>query len=274
MPVRTSEIHEVPLGTKCPEFELTTVDTGKKITRESLVKETEDFKGLCVMFLCNHCPIVGHIRASLALVAEMYQEQGIAFVAIMPNELSISAMNNPTEMCAEIKKFNYTFPYCFDGDKQKVSRDIGVAVTPDFFVYNKDLELVYRGAFDATRPSEQGFFTPGEVLWTVKDFKVGAPPDGLYLRSALDALVSEEKDKISKIQQFPAEGCSVKWIPGEQEPSWSVSEYNYPEAVKYHHAWNRKYYLWKFFYNIVYSFLGIFGYERPPIGNELNKGGI
>lgn len=87
MPIRTSSIHEVPLGTKCPNFQLKTVDSGETVTRESIVSQTENFKGLCIMALCNHCPVVGHIRPSLALVAEMYAEQGIAFLAIMPNEL-------------------------------------------------------------------------------------------------------------------------------------------------------------------------------------------
>mmetsp|Transcript_14914 Transcript_14914/g.18076 ORF Transcript_14914/g.18076 Transcript_14914/m.18076 type:complete len:275 (+) Transcript_14914:48-872(+) len=274
MPVRTSKIHEVPLGTKCPAFELETVDTKEIVTRDGLAKKSKNFKGICVMFLCNHCPIVGHIRSSLALLVEMYQEQGIAFVGIMPNELSIAAMNNPSEMRAEIKHFKYTFPYCFDGDKQQVSRDIGVAVTPDFFVYDKEFKLVYRGAFDASRPTPQGYFNPSEPLWTVEGIKVGATPDGSYLRAALDALISENTSIISSIPQHPSEGCSVKWIPGENEPSWSVSEYQYPEAVSYHHAWNRKYYLWAIAYDAVYYVLSFFGYERPPIGNELRKGGI
>merc|ERR1711988_1044627 len=119
---------------------LKAVDTGKPVTRDGLVSEKgKDFKGLVVMFICNHCPVCSHIRPSLAIVSEEYMEEGFAFIGIMPHELGVTPMNGPDEMKAEINQFDYKFPHCFDGDVQDASRAIGAVTTPDFFVYDGNL---------------------------------------------------------------------------------------------------------------------------------------
>lgn len=274
MPITTSLDHPVALGTECPNFTLKRVDTGAAVTRDGLASAKGDkFKGLVAMFICNHCPVCSHCRPKISEVAKEYEEKGFAFIGIMPHELGVTPMNGPDEMKAEIDQFGYVFPYCFDGDCQKTSRDIGAVTTPDIFVYDSKLKLVYRGSFDATRPANQGNFQPpmGADKLFKGESKVGAPSDGEYLKAALDALL---EGKGSKIEQYASEGCSIKWLPDGNEPSYSKSEYKLPESWAFHRAWNRKYFFWKHFYNFLYFFLGFFGYKRPAIGSELKQGGI
>merc|ERR1719387_3291204 len=172
------------------------------------------------MFICNHCPVCSWIRPELARRVKEYQEKGIAFLGIMPHELRVTPMNGPVEMRCEIKAFNYSFPYCFDGDVQEASRAIGAVTTPDIFVYDRDLCLVYRGPFDDTRPPNMGQFQPPKEIF-MGGVRRGAAPDGGYLRAACDALVAGGGLALpGKIKQYASEGCSIKWLPDKQ-PAYS-----------------------------------------------------
>lgn len=271
MPITTSLDNPVALGTECPDFKLKRVDTEEAVTRDGLVKaKGEDFKGLVVMFICNHCPVCSHIRPSLAMVCQEYQALGFSFIGIMPHELGLCPMNGPDEMKAEINQFDFTFPYCFDGDCQDTSKAIGAVTTPDIFVYDSKLKLVYRGPFDATMPGNKGGFQPPEGAEKLFSggAKVGAVSDGAYLKAALDALST---GRSSTIPQHPSEGCSIKWLH-KKEPSYCKPEG--PEGIAFHQAWNRRYFWWKYLYDVVYFCLGFLGIKRPAIGSLLHKGGI
>mmetsp|Transcript_15616 Transcript_15616/g.39732 ORF Transcript_15616/g.39732 Transcript_15616/m.39732 type:complete len:274 (-) Transcript_15616:200-1021(-) len=273
MPVTTSADNAVPLGTRCPSLAgLADCVTGQSVSLEVL-RGAEGFKGLVVMFICNHCPVVGHLRGAIQTLVEIYEMEGIAFVAIQPDETNMTPMNGAIEMRAEKDFFGYSFPYCFDGDKQVVSRAFGAVLTPDFFVYDTDLKLVYRGSFDATRPANKGMFQPGESLFKEPGVCVGATPDGAHLRAALDALLLGDAAQISKIPEHPSEGCSIKWLPGKDEPAWSHSEYG-GQYYEHHMAWNRRYHRWRLIYDVVFFFLKFAGFKRPALGNELSPGGL
>ena len=274
----TSDINVVPRGTACPDFCLRRVDTGELVTPSSLRRGVDgEFKGLVVMFICNHCPLVGGLRPAIAVLAETYLERGVAFLAIQPNETSITPMNGPTEMRGEIATFGYAFPYCFDGDVQSTSRAFGAVVTPDFFVYDAQLRLVYRGDFDGSRPTPQGQFAPPkpvEQLFTAPGKRIGGAVDGRYVRAACDALVSGDAKRIENIPEHISEGCSIKWLRDANEPSYSRSEYDNPGGLAGHTAWNRRYRRWALGYDLLYFFLGFVGIKRPCIANQLTPGGI
>jgi len=274
-----SNANDVPRGTPCPDFGLRRVDTGEVVTPSTLKAGVDNFKGLVVMFICNHCPMVGNLRPMISVIAETYMEDGIAFLAIQPNETSLTPMNGPTEMKGEIVTFNYTFPYCFDGDDQSTSRAFGAVCTPDFFVYDAQLKLVYRGDFDGSRPTPQGQFTPKipmEKMFVTPGIRIGGAVDARYIRAACDALVSGDAKAIASIPEHPSEGCGIKWLRNGKEPSYSCSEYDKgsEHLLKMHLAWNKRYRWWALGYDVLYFFLGFFGFKRPCIANQLSPGGI
>jgi len=181
------------LGTKAPDFALP--DTTGKTVRLS---DFDDAACLVVMFICNHCPFVKHMRDQIATLAEQYQQKGVAFVAINSNDVEKYPDDSPEKMAEEVKKVGYTFPYLFD-ETQDVAKRYKAACTPDFFVFDKDRKLAYRGQFDDSRPD-------GET-----------PVTGEDLRMAIDAAL--QGNPIPADQQKPSIGCNIKWKPGN-EPAY------------------------------------------------------
>lgn len=155
----------LPLGTTAPEFSLPSVD-GSIVGRSQFVG-----KPLCVIFMCNHCPFVIHIRAALAAFAKEYQARGLAIVGISSNDVTLYPQDGPEAMKDEARKAGYTFPYLFD-QSQAVAIAYKAACTPDIFLFDADHSLVYRGQFDSSRPGN------------------GLPVTGADLRAACDTILA------------------------------------------------------------------------------------
>ncbi|MCC7424997.1 MAG: thioredoxin family protein [Planctomycetaceae bacterium] len=182
----------LPLGTAAPAFSLPNVD-GKTVS----LKDVTGRKGLLVMFLCNHCPFVKHLRAGLADFGRTYQEKGLAIVAISSNDIASYPDDSPEKMKAEAASAGYTFPYLYD-ESQAVAHAYHAACTPDFFLFDKDLKLVYRGQFDGSRPGN------------------GIPVTGIDLRNAAEAVLA---GRPIPEPQRPSIGCNIKWKSGH-EPAY------------------------------------------------------
>ncbi|MFB9057991.1 thioredoxin family protein [Mariniflexile ostreae] len=175
----------LPLGTKAPHFELldTVSDTFLNL---------KNIKGACgtvIMFICNHCPFVLHINDELVKIANEYTKLDIHFIAISSNDVVNYPQDSPENMKKQAQLEGYTFPYLYD-ETQEVARAYDAACTPDFYVFDKDLELVYRGQMDDSRPGNK------------------APVTGADLKYALDCLINiKENTRIQK----PSIGCNIKW---------------------------------------------------------------
>ncbi|KAF0192951.1 MAG: alkyl hydroperoxide reductase/thiol specific antioxidant/Mal allergen [Gammaproteobacteria bacterium] len=178
------------LGTVAPQFSLTEPATGK---RRSLA-EFRGAPGLLVMFICNHCPYVMHIRAALADFAREYRDKGLAIVGINSNDVANYPDDSPEKMTEEVTATGYTFPYLYD-ESQSVARAYRAACTPDFFLFDNSRRLVYRGQFDDSRPRN------------------GLAVTGADLRAAADALLA---GRTISADQTPSVGCNIKWQPGNE----------------------------------------------------------
>jgi len=187
--VKTASTQLLPLGSKAPDFELVNVD-GKTVT----LADFAGAKGLLVIFMCNHCPFVLHIAAELATLTSEYQEKGVAVVGINSNDASHYPQDSPEQMIHEAENRGYTFPYLYD-ERQDVAAAYKAACTPDFFVFDRNQQLAYRGQFDSSRPNS------------------GIPVTGTDLRRALDALLA---GKPAPAEQKPSIGCNIKWRPGDE----------------------------------------------------------
>lgn len=179
----------LPLGTQAPHFSLPDPE-GNRVC-------LHDFKGapaLLVMFLCNHCPYVKHVASTVAKLAAEYQKKGVAVVAISSNDVERYPADSPALMQEEIKRVGYTFPYLFD-ETQEVAKAYRAACTPDFYVFDKEQKLVYRGRLDGSMP------------------KNNVPPTGEELRAALDAALAGQP--ASGDQKYSM-GCNIKWKPGNE----------------------------------------------------------
>lgn len=183
----------LPLGTKAPEFTLT--DTNRK--KVSLA-DFKDAPAVVIIFMCNHCPYVRHVADGLADLAWDYQQQNVAFIGINSNDPHLYPDDAPDKMVEEVKKHGYSFPYLFD-DKQDIAKAYRAACTPDFYVFDGERKLAYRGQLDDSRPEN------------------GIPVTGRDLRAALDALLSGEQVNAN---QKPSIGCNIKWRPGH-EPEYA-----------------------------------------------------
>lgn len=177
----------LPLGTKAPDFSLP--DTEGRTVSPADFREAP---ALLVMFICNHCPYVKHIRTELARLCRAYQAKGVAVVAINSNDVKNYPDDSPERMKDEVAAAGYTFPYLFD-ETQEVAKAYQAACTPDFFLFDKDQRLAYRGQLDGSRPNS------------------GKPVTGADLRAALDAVLA---GKPAPAQQIPSAGCNIKWKPG------------------------------------------------------------
>lgn len=177
----------LPLGTEAPDFALPNVVDGRTISRDMF----RNHAGLLVMFICNHCPYVKHIRPELARIGREYQPQ-LGIVAISSNDVEHYPDDSPKLMLDEAEQHGYSFPYCFD-ETQEVAKAFRAACTPDFFLFDAMLKLVYRGQLDASRPGND------------------QPLDGRDLRAAMDALLH---GRPIPQDQKPSMGCNIKWKPG------------------------------------------------------------
>jgi len=174
-----------PLGTLGPDFSLIDVVSNKTIRRD----DAKGAAGLLVMFLCVHCPFVKHIEQAVARFSGDYAGQGLGIVAISSNDAASYPEDSPEGMRAQAKRLGFTFPYLYD-ESQQVARAYDAACTPDFFLYDRNLKLVYRGEFDGSRPSLNVPVTGGDLRRAVDGLLAGRPP-------------LEE--------QRPSLGCNIKW---------------------------------------------------------------
>lgn len=177
------------LGTQAPDFHLR--DTAGKLVSLAEFKQSA---ALLVVFMCNHCPYVKHIRAGLAQLARDYQPRGIGIVGINSNDVRSYPADSPEKMREEVASAGYNFPYLYD-ETQETAKAYRAACTPDFYVFDKDRNLVYRGQFDDSRPSN------------------GLPVTGKDVRNALEATLA---GKPPNATQKPSLGCNIKWKPGNE----------------------------------------------------------
>ena len=175
----------IPLGTIAPEFALPDTVSGKELS----LKEIKGEKGTVIMFICNHCPFVKHVNAGIVRLAEDYNSKGIGFVAISSNDVENYPDDAPDLMAVTAEEEGYIFPYLYD-ESQEVATAYDAACTPDFYLFDDQLSLVYRGQMDDSRPGNE------------------IPVTGNDLRSAMDNLLA---DRAIDPEQKPSIGCNIKW---------------------------------------------------------------
>ncbi|MEA3291301.1 MAG: thioredoxin family protein [Pseudomonadota bacterium] len=185
------------LGVSAPGFTLP--NTNPNVGGETV--SLDDFKGaraLLVVFMCNHCPYVIHIRDAFAGFAREYKVKGLEVVAISANDVATHPDDRPELMATDAEKYGYSFPYLYD-ESQSVAQAYQAACTPDFFLFDGDRKLYYRGQFDDARPRND------------------EPVNGKDMRAAVDALLAGAP---APSEQKPSMGCNIKWKAG-QEPDYS-----------------------------------------------------
>ena len=173
------------LGSQAPDFRLPDVVTGKQVSRADVAGP----KGMLVMFICRHCPFVKHVQDELAKIGRDYAGRGVGIVAISANDVASHPEDSPTKLAYQAQELQFSFPYLFD-ELQEVARAYDAQCTPDFFLYDGQGALVYRGQLDDSRPDS------------------GIPVTGKDLRGALDALIAGRP--ISP-EQRASLGCNIKW---------------------------------------------------------------
>lgn len=176
------------IGTPAPDFQLPDVVTGQTISLETF----GDRKALLVMFICRHCPFVKHIQSELARIGQDYRHQDIGMVAISANDVEHYPEDAPDKLRTMAQELGFGFPFCYDAS-QATAQAYTAACTPDFFLFNRDRKLVYRGQLDDSRPSN------------------GLPITGKDLRAAIEAVL---RDQPIASEQKPSIGCNIKWKPG------------------------------------------------------------
>ncbi len=188
----TKSSFTLKLNDKAPNFKLN--DTrGKSI-------QLVDFntnKAIVIMFICNHCPFVKHLKKELTNLANDYIPKNVSFVAIMSNDVENYPSDSPELMAEDVKTFNYPFPYLYDST-QEVAKSYGAACTPDFFILDSEHKIKYMGQFDDSRPGNS------------------IPVSGKDIRRALNLII---ENKSLDFNQNPSLGCNIKWIPGN-EPNY------------------------------------------------------
>jgi peroxiredoxin len=189
--VETRSTLLLPLGAAAPGFSLPD-PRGEMVSSDDLAGS----QALLVMFICNHCPFVKHIRHELARIGQEYQDRGVAIVAINSNDIQAYPADAPEKMIEEIDSAGYTFPYLLD-ESQEVAKAYGAACTPDFFLFDGERKLVYRGQMDDSRPGSD------------------IPVTGKDLRDAMDGVLS---GRPAPSDPKPSIGCNIKWKPGNEPP--------------------------------------------------------
>ncbi|MEX2112701.1 MAG: thioredoxin family protein [Pirellulales bacterium] len=182
----------LPLGTQAPDFSLPNVD-GNTIS----LGDSTGAKATLVIFMCNHCPYVIHVAPELARLAREYQARGVAVIGINSNDVTTHPADSPEQMVHEVEMREYTFPYLFD-ETQAVAKAYKAACTPDFFLFDANQKLVYRGQLDDSRPNS------------------GIPLTGKDLRAALDQVLAGQSPHA---EQKPSIGCNIKWR-ADNEPEY------------------------------------------------------
>jgi peroxiredoxin len=180
----------LPLGTTAPDFKLQDVVSGKVISLSTFSNQ----KVLLVMFICRHCPYVIHVKKELARIGENYISKGVGIVAVSSNDAESYPDDSPEKLKEMAEDLRFNFPVCYD-ESQEVAKAYHAACTPEFYVFDENKKLVYRGQLDDSRPQN------------------GVPVTGKDLRAALDAALSGKS--ISQ-EQKPGIGCNIKWKPGNE----------------------------------------------------------
>ncbi|RQP10611.1 MAG: thioredoxin family protein [Chryseobacterium sp.] len=176
----------LPLGTTAPSFELPEPTVGDKLRK---LEDLKGKKGTLVIFMCNHCPFVLHVIDKLQELYEDYKDRGIAFIGINANDPEAYPDDSPEKMQEFVKEKSVTFPYLFD-ESQQVAKDYDAACTPDFYFFDKDLKLVYRGQMDDSRPGNQKEVTGEDLIIAFENL-----------------LADQPQEEIQK----PSLGCNIKW---------------------------------------------------------------
>lgn len=174
------------LGTKAPYFELLDPKDNKKKNLDNL----QGANGTLIMFICNHCPFVKHVNDELVKLADDYLPKGISFIAINSNDANNYPEDSPEKMVEYSNKLGYQFPYLYD-ETQEIAKFYQAACTPDFYLFDNDLKLVYRGQLDSSRPGNN------------------IPVNGEDVRNAFELLLAEKE--IPEDMQKPSIGCNIKW---------------------------------------------------------------
>jgi peroxiredoxin len=176
------------LGTKAPDFSLPDVVSGRSISIETFAGK----KALLVMFICQHCPFVKHVKAELARLGRDYSRKDIGIVGISSNDPAVSAEDSPEGLRRMVAEWGLSFPVCYD-ETQEVAKRYAAACTPDLYLFDAERRLVYRGQLDDSRPSN------------------GKPVTGADIRAAIDAVLA---GRDVNPHQVPSLGCNIKWRPG------------------------------------------------------------
>jgi len=184
------ESQMLPLGTDAPDFKLLNTLTDKEVS----LSKARGTNATLVLFISNHCPYVIHIRDHFKAIYDDYHTQGVAIIAISSNDIDSYPQDGPEFMKKLANEKKWLFPYCYD-ETQEVAKSYKAACTPDFFLFDKELKLYYRGQFDKSRPKNDQVIT------------------GQDLRNALDSLL---EGKASPPNQIPSLGCSIKWKAGNE----------------------------------------------------------
>ena len=184
------ESQMLPLGTKAPSFTLYDIITDQELSLD----EMRGKNGTLVFFISNHCPYVVHLRDHFKSVFNEYERRGVSFVAVCSNDIETYPIDSPEHMKELAEELDWKFSIVFD-ESQEVAKSYRAACTPDFFLFDNDLKLYYRGQFDSSRP------------------KNDQPVTGQDLRNALNSLLAGNKPPED---QFPSLGCNIKWKPGNE----------------------------------------------------------
>ena len=175
----------LPLGTTAPNFNLIDVTSNTNVSLNNLKGEV----GTMIMFICNHCPFVKHVNSTIASMGNQYYGNDISFIAISSNDVKNYPEDSPELMKLNAIENNFNFPYLYD-ESQQVAKDYDAACTPDFYLFDSELKLIYRGQLDDSRPGNE------------------LECDGKDLRNAIDCLLEgKENNEIQK----PSIGCNIKW---------------------------------------------------------------
>jgi peroxiredoxin len=180
----------MPLGANAPEFRLPSVTDNRNVSLDDFGQK----RGLLVMFICNHCPFVVHVREHLAQLGKDYRERDLGIVAISSNDASSYPDDTKEKLKEMAERLEFTFPLLYD-ESQQTAKDYAAACTPDFFLFDGGRKLVYRGQLDGSRPGND------------------VPVTGADLRRAIDALLRGEP---IDSDQKPSIGCNIKWKPGNE----------------------------------------------------------
>lgn len=180
-----TESNMLPLGTLAPSFTLPDTVSGKELSLSSLASD----KATVVMFICNHCPYVIHVNPEIKRLSDEYTKKGVSFIAISSNDVQNYPQDRPELMTQLVAQEGFNFPYLYD-ESQEIAKAYDAACTPDFYVFDKDLKLTYRGRLDDSRPGSE------------------TPLTGNDLRTAIDRAM----DGAAIIEkQYPSAGCNIKW---------------------------------------------------------------